>query len=212
MKIGHAEILTEANMKRLANALTLFVLACSGFACIPALAQIPEERRIVKEVVVKAAPEAVFKAWSTSEGVASFFAPEANIQARPDGLFEVYMNPYAQPGMKGADNMRVLGVQENRMITFTWNAPPHLPEARAQRTFVTVRMQPEGAETRVRLTHTGWGDGGEWDKAYAYFDRAWGNVLANLQKRFADGPIDWTEWRGKLKAMMEEEARKKAGK
>jgi hypothetical protein len=73
-------------------------------------------------------------------------------------------------------------------------------------------MQPEGAETRVRLTHTGWGDGGEWDKAYAYFDRAWGNVLANLQKRFADGPIDWTEWRGKLKAMMEEEARKKAGK
>jgi len=37
-------------------------------------------------------------------------------------------------------------------------------------------------------------------------------VLANLQKRFADGPIDWTEWRGKLKAMMEEEARKKAGK
>ena len=199
-------------MRRLASVLALALAACGGLGCNPALAQIPEERRVVKEVVVKATPEAVFKAWSTSDGVASFFAPEANIQARPDGLFEVYMNPYAQPGMKGADNMRVLGVQENRMITFSWNAPPHLPEARAQRTFVTVRMQPEGAETRVRLTHTGWGDGGEWDKAYAYFDRAWGNVLANLQKRFADGPIDWTEWRGKLKAMMEEEARKKAAK
>ena len=71
-----------------------------------------------------------------------------------------------------------------------------------------VPQVPKG----VSLHHTGWGDGGEWDKAYAYFDRAWGNVLANLQKRFADGPIDWTEWRGKLKAMMEEEARKKAGK
>jgi uncharacterized protein YndB with AHSA1/START domain len=199
-------------MKPLATATLLTLAACGGFGCNPALAQMPDERRIVKEVVVKAAPEAVFKAWSTSEGVATFFAPEANIQARPDGPFEVYMNPYARPGMKGADSMRVLGVQENRMITFTWNAPPHLPEARTQRTFVTVRMQPEGAETRVRLTHTGWGDGGEWDKAYAYFDRAWGNVMANLQKRFAEGPIDWTEWRGRLKAMMEEEARKKAGK
>lgn len=198
-------------MKRLANALTALVAACGGFGCNLAAAQMPEERRIVKEVVVKAPPAAVFKAWSTSEGVTSFFAPEARIEARPDGLYAVYINPYAKDGNKGADSMRVLGVQENRMISFTWNAPPHLPEARAQRTFVTVRMQPEGeSETRVRLTHVGWGDGGEWDKAYAYFDRAWGNVLANLQKRFAEGPIDWTEWRARLKAMMEGEAKKAA--
>jgi uncharacterized protein YndB with AHSA1/START domain len=199
-------------MKRLAHPLSLLLLACGGFGCNPALAQIPEERRIVKEAVVKAAPEAVFKAWSTSEGIATFFAPEARVEAKPEGPFEVYFNPYAQPGEKGADHMRVLGVQANRMISFTWNAPPHLPQARAQRTFVVVRMQPEGADTRVRLTHTGWGDGGEWDKAYAYFDRAWGNVMANLQKRFADGPVDWTEWRAGLKAMMAEEARKKAAR
>ena len=197
-------------MKRFATALT-FLAACGGFACSPALAQMPEERRIVKEVVVKAPPEAVFKAWTTSDGVATFFAPEARIEARPDGPFEVYMNPYGTPGMKGADDMRVLGVQENRMISFTWNAPPHLPLARAQRTFVVVRMQPEGAgETRVRLTHTGWGEGGEWDKAHAYFDRAWGNVMVNLQKRFAEGPIDWTEWRARMKAATEEMAKKAA--
>ena len=197
-------------MKRIAKWIAFRVVACGVFGCNPALAQMPEERRIVKEVVVKAPPEAVFKAWSTSEGIATFFAPEANVQARPDGAFEIYMNPYAQPGLKGADHMRVLAVQENRMISFTWNAPPHLPQARAQRTFVTVRMQPEGPDTRVRLTHAGWGDGGEWDQAYAYFDRAWGNVMANLQKRFVEGPRDWTEWRGKLKAMMDEEARKAA--
>ena len=37
--------------------------------------------------------------------------------------------------------MKVLGVQENRMITFTWNAPPSLPEARQQRTVVIVRLK-----------------------------------------------------------------------
>jgi uncharacterized protein YndB with AHSA1/START domain len=198
-------------MKRLATGMTFLVATCSGLGLDPAHGQMTEERRIVKEVVVKAAPEAVFKAWSTSEGVATFFAPEARVEARPDGPFEVYMNPYGTPGMKGADDMRVLGVQENRMISFTWNAPPHLPMARAQRTFVVVRLQPEGTnETRVRLTHTGWGDGGEWDKAYAYFDRAWGNVMANLQKRFAEGPIDWSEWRARMKAATEEMAKKAA--
>ena len=44
------------------------------------------------------------------------------------------------------------------------------------------------------MHHTGWGAGGEWDKTYAYFDRAWGNVLGNLKKRHETGPIDWTEW------------------
>ena len=34
------------------------------------------------------------------------------------------------------------------------------------------------SETRVSLHHTGWGDGGEWDKAYDYFNKAWDNVLA----------------------------------
>ena len=197
-------------MNRLVTPALLAIAAC-GFGCSPSFGQIPEERRIVKETVVKAPVEAVFQAWSTSEGIATFFAPEARVEARPDGPFEIYMNPYAQPGMKGADDMRVLGVQANRMISFTWNAPPHLPEARAQRTFVTVRMQPVGdTETSVRLTHVGWGDGGQWDQAYAYFDRAWGNVLGNLQRRFAEGPKDWTQWRAQLKAMMAEEARKKA--
>ena len=73
-----------------------------------------------------------------------------------------------------------------------------------------VRLEPAGeAETHVRLTHIGWGDGGQWDQTHAYFDRAWGNVLANLQKRFAEGPVDWTSWLARLKAMQEEEARKK---
>lgn len=51
----------------------------------------------------------------------------------------------------------------------------------------------------MTLTHGGWGDGGQWDQAYDYFNRAWGNVLANLQKRFVEGPVDWTSWLERLK-------------
>ena len=63
-------------------------------------------------------------------------------------------------------------------------------------------------ETRVTLHHTGWGDGDEWDKAYAYFDRAWTNVLANLKKRFETGPYDWSEWMKQLRQMQEKAGQK----
>jgi hypothetical protein len=54
----------------------------------------------------------------------------------------------------------------------------------------------------VKLHHTGWGDGGQWDQTYAYFDRAWGNVLANLRKRHESGvPQDWTGWLEQLRKM-----------
>lgn len=165
-----------------------------------------QERAIEKEVVVEAAVAAAWSAWSTSAGLQSFFAPEAIVEARPGGLFSVHFNPYARPGLKGADEMRVLAVQQDRMISFTWNAPPHLPEVRAQRTVVIVRTEPQGENrTRVRLTHLGWGDGGQWDEAYRYFDRAWAQVLEEMRKRFAGTPRDWTEFLAKMKAYEEQQ-------
>jgi len=137
------------------------------------------ERAIDKEMVVPATLDATWAAWTTREGIVSFLAPDAKIEARVGGAFQIYFDPIAAPGSKGADEMRFLAVQPKRMISFDWNAPPQLPDARAQRSFVIVRFEPLADRlTRVTLHHTGWGDGGEWDKAYTYFDRAWGTVLA----------------------------------
>jgi hypothetical protein len=73
-----------------------------------------------------------------------------------------------------------------------------------------VRFKAMGEKTtQVTLYHGGWGDGGEWDKAYAYFDRAWGNVLASLKKRFETGPVEWGDWLAQLRRMREQAAQKK---
>ena len=153
------------------------------------------ERAIEKEVVVRATADEAWAAWTTREGITSFFAPDAKVEARAGGPFQIYIDPGAPAGMKGADDMRYLALQPKKMISFDWNAPPHLPEARAQRTFVIVRFEKvDETSTRVKLHHTGWGEGGEWDKSYAYFDRAWGFVLGNMKKRFEQGPQDWSAW------------------
>ena len=98
--------------------------------------------------------------------------------------------------------MRFMALQAPTMLSFDWNAPPFLPEARKHRTFVIVRLADiDGKSTRVALHHTGWGSGGEWDRSYAYFDRAWTGVLGNLKRRFETGPTDWTEWLAQLRKM-----------
>jgi uncharacterized protein YndB with AHSA1/START domain len=159
------------------------------------------ERALNKEVTIDATLDQAWEAWTTHEGITSFFAPDARIEARVGGPFQIYMDPGAEPGLKGADEMRFMALQPKRMLSFDWNAPPSLPEAREQRTFVIVRFEPVSAtRTKVTIHHVGWGDGGEWDKTFAYFDRAWGYVLANLKTRFEKGPYDWSGWLKQLEA------------
>lgn len=157
------------------------------------------ERSLDKEVIIKASQAEAWQSWTTRAGIRAFFAPDARIEPRVGGAFHIHMDPGAPAGAKGADDMRFMALQPPTMLSFDWNAPPHLPLARQQRTFVIVRLEPAGEGlTRVRLHHTGWGEGGEWDKAYAYFDQAWGHVLNSLKVRYETGPKDWTEWLAQL--------------
>ncbi len=186
------------------------LLGCCAGILFPAFPTVAAERAIDREIVVPATLDAAWAAWTTREGIVSFFAPDAVVDARVGGPFQIYINPGAPAGMRGADDMRYLAVQPKKMISFDWNAPPSLPEARAQRTFVILRFLPvDDKNTRVTLHHTGWGEGGEWDKSFTYFERAWGNVLDNLKKRFETGPMDWTEWLAQLKKMNDAAAAKK---
>ena len=177
--------------------LSIGLALCLPFFALPLNAA---ERALDKEVVIAASLDEAWAAWTTREGIVSFFAPDAQIEPRVGGAFHIYMDPLAEPGLKGADEMRYMALQAKKMLSFDWNAPPSLPEVRTQRTFVVLRFEPlDARQTRITLHHTGWGDGGEWDKTYAYFDRAWGYVLGNLKKRFDSGPIDWTDWMKQLR-------------
>lgn len=169
----------------------LFLLAALQAAQSSAPANAPN-RAIRYRVDVPAPVASVWSAWTDAARVAEWFAPAANIELRPLGRYEILFKPDAPAGLRGAEDNFVLAVQEPALLSFTWNAPPHLPQARAQRTSVVVRFEALAPDrTRVWFEQTGWGKGGEWDKAFEYFTSAWKSVLTLLHRRFDEGPIDW---------------------
>ncbi len=153
----------------------------------------PSDRVLRAEVTIEAPASEVWKAWTTSEGIATFFAPVGKVDLRIDGTYDIWFFPDEKPGLRGAEGMRILDVDPMRRFVFTWNAPPSFPTVRDRRTIVVLELEEAGpAKTRLRFTQTGWGEGPDWDRVYAYFDRAWGAiVLPHLIHRFEKGPIDW---------------------
>jgi uncharacterized protein YndB with AHSA1/START domain len=151
------------------------------------------ERVVFGRVDVPAPVADVWRAWTTEEGAQGFFAPKCRIDLRPGGSYEMLFDLDAEQGKQGAEGMMLLAIQPERMLAFTWNAPPHLPKVRGQMTHVVVRMsETETGETRVILRHDGWGEGDEWDDAFQYFSRVWPEVvLRRLRYRFQTGPVDW---------------------
>ncbi len=152
----------------------------------------PEPEWTVSTSVVVELPVAeAWRLWTTPDGVASFFAPASNIELRPQGPFELFFLPDAEPGQRGSEGTIILGYQEERMLSVSWALPPYMVEVRPHHTHLLFRFEPLDAErTRVSLTHSGWGEGEAWDTAFGYFERVWPHVLGSMPSAIADAPGD----------------------
>jgi len=115
------------------------------------------DRVLEKQAIVKAAVSQAWEAWTTEEGIRSFFAPACNVDLRVDDPFEVLFDPEAAPGKRGAEGCRILAFQPEKMLALTWNAPPHLAEVRKQWTHpgsLSGMMDGERVADGTRLSTT----------------------------------------------------------
>lgn len=171
----------------LAKALILFTFGFSAKPAWPTGGR-PPERAIDKQVSVAAPVSQVWRAWTTAEGMREFLGVNATIELKFGGRYEVLFNKDGLIGQQGSEGCQVVSYVPNKMLSFTWNAPPSIPAMRNQRTFVSLLFTADGNRTTVELHHAGWGEGSNWDKAYRYFDEAWTGVLQALKARFETGP------------------------
>ncbi|MCG8408773.1 MAG: SRPBCC domain-containing protein [Phycisphaerales bacterium] len=145
------------------------------------------ERILQKEVTVQASLDEVWHAWTTSEGIASFFSPESNIELRIGGPYELYMGKITDAsGKRGTEGCRILSYVPREMLSFEWNFPPKVMKLRksGSKTHVVLRFEDLGENrVRVRFAQLGWKEGEDWDTGYAYFDKAWDGVLDQLKDK-----------------------------
>jgi len=172
--------------------MTPFTASLAPLLSLPGVVDRSNGGEIRKTVIVEASPQLVWSAWTTVDGVKSFFAPDAVIDLRVGGEYSILFRPGNAVGERGAEGMRILELEPSERIAFEWNAPPSFPDVRAARTRVTVALEALGdGRTRVELVHDRWQEGEQWRQAHDYFVSAWDVVLGRLQTRFAEGPIDW---------------------
>lgn len=145
------------------------------------------------EAIVAASRSAVWQAWTTPEGVESFFASQCTLELRIGGAYEMLFDLEAPPGSRGGEGCVILAIEPETMLSFTWNAPPEFPAIREQKTHVLVRLEAvDEGHTRVTLTQDGWGGNEDWQAVRKYFIRAWGEVvLPRLVQRFSVSPVQW---------------------
>jgi uncharacterized protein YndB with AHSA1/START domain len=182
------------------NWFILFLIFLTAAAHAQTLA--PAERELVKEkiinlyVKINSPIDSVWSRWSSDKGVRKFFAPACDYEFKPQGKLGIYFAPHAPKGQRGAEDNLILAIEEKKMISFTWDAPPQFPEIRKQRTLVTLRFYPTSRdETLVTLSQTGWGQGEDWTTVRNYFVQAWaGFVLPNLKYSLEVKPVDWSDF------------------
>jgi len=128
---------------------------------------------------------AVWGAWTSVEGIESFFAPKAaKVEVRPGGAYELWFAPDAAAGLRGCDGCLVHSVKPMEQLVLEWNAPPTIPTIRPLRTLVYLDFKVLAADrTELTLRNFGYGDGEEWAKSRAYFQRVWPVVMDNLERK-----------------------------
>jgi uncharacterized protein YndB with AHSA1/START domain len=125
-------------------------------------------RSIEKELFINATPERVFQALTEKEALERWFLKKAEVDLRPGGTIQFEWGP-------GLVNVgKILVLDPPHRLSYTWEALEPSP------TTITFELTAENDGTRLHLTHTGIGEGEDWDNYYTSVNGGWNMHLNDL--------------------------------
>jgi uncharacterized protein YndB with AHSA1/START domain len=125
-------------------------------------------RSIEKELFINATPERVFQALTEKADLERWFLTKAEVDLRPGGAIRFEWGPGLFEGGK------ILVLEPPHRLSYTWEALEPSP------TTITFELTAENDGTRLRLIHTGIGEGEDWDNYYTSISSGWNAHLNNL--------------------------------
>ncbi len=144
--------------------------------------------RIVSEGVIGAPVATVWAAWTTTDGLKAWLAPQADIDLRLDGLMRANYNPQGTLGDPGTIENRILAYEPERLLSMrVAKAPGGFPFSAIIGEMWTVLHFTPTAEgkTHLRIVGLGFGPGEDAQKMRAFFQQGNDYTLAQLQRHFA---------------------------
>lgn len=151
-------------------------------------------RTLCHETVVSAPPDAVWRLFSTTEGLSSWVAPVAAIDLRVGGIWEASYRMDARLGDQGNIRNRVLSYLPHRMLSIAVDsAPPGFPHPElVQGVWTVIELEQVGEmQTRVRVSMLGYREGADYDELYQMFDQGNAFTLRKLAERVSNGRTNW---------------------
>ncbi len=146
--------------------------------------------RIVLEAVIDAPVSAVWKAYTTAEGLQAWMVPKADVRLDVGGAFRTHFDPNGSIGDAETIENVILSYEPERMLSLrVAKAPATMPFKTAiARTWSVVYFTPEGGKTRIREVTMGFGADQESQQLRTFLEGGNRMLLERLQKHFSKRP------------------------
>lgn len=120
------------------------------------------ERTLCQEAVISAGVSEVWRLFTTSDGLRSWAAPIASIDARTGGVWEATYNPEGRIGDASNIRNRIIAAEPDHLLVMqVADTPPGFQhEAEARGVTTVIELAPiDGSHTRLRISMVGYHEG-----------------------------------------------------
>jgi len=135
---------------------------------------------------VDASLDDTWAAFTTKQGIESWMVPIAEVDLRVGGTIKTNYNKDAGIGGPGTIVHHILSLEPKRMISSRFDAPENAQVAKiAEKSWgITYFDSIDPEHTRITLVSCGYGEGPEWDRARAFFEKGNAWTLDKLKQKF----------------------------
>ncbi len=82
------------------------------------------DKIITKTRLIETPINTIWWQWTTHEGLLTFFGQDNKVELCLGGAYEIYFLLDNPEGLRGGEGNKILSYLPNKMLSFTWNAPP----------------------------------------------------------------------------------------
>ncbi len=140
--------------------------------------------KIGLEIAINSSIDSVWEAWTKNDVITKWFPPEANIEPRVGGPFELFFDR-TNHSHESTQGCVFTKVEKFKVLEFTWKGPGQFADIMnnpSSLTTVKVEFSKDEGKTKVKFEHEGWGTSSDWNNARKWHEEQWNNVLGSLKK------------------------------